>query len=299
MKDNEKYKKSRNIIINERKRCLYIKPRGKKEYIKYKREYILLENYLKIIRKNKQNGGNDNIKYTLTDGAYIFTIDGIEKKIEIQELMEKILKISKQNGDIKSNKNSKGVNIINIDEIIKLNADKLKSILDDKPPINTLHDVLKNKEESKESKESKVSNRSNRSNMSNRSKGGKRSNRSKRTNRSKGGGKDDDYLKLLEARAETLKHLRRREEERAREKEIEIERERRERELEFDNLITKRAETLKKHYQSDEESDEESDRGVFSTHIETRNGITYVTKKNNEGNIISRKRIVGIISDDV
>ena len=218
MKDNEKYKKSRNIIINERKRCLYIKPRGKKEYIKYKREYILLENYLKIIRKNKQNGGNDNIKYTLTDDAYIFTIDGIEKKIEIQELMEKILKYPKQNGDIKSNKNSKGVNIINIDEIIKLNADTLKSILDDKPPINTLHDVLK-KEESKESKVSKVSNRSNRSNMSNmsnRSKGGKRSNRSKRTNRSKGGGKDDDYLKLVEARAKSWnEHFRR-------EKEIEI-----------------------------------------------------------------------------
>lgn len=144
MKDNEKYKKSRNIIINERKRCLYIKPRGKKEYIKYKREYILLENYLKIIRKNKQNGGNDNIKYTLTDNAYIFTIDGIEKKIEIQELMEKILNNPEQNRDkLKSNKNSKGVNIINIDEIIKLNADKLISILDDKPPINTFHDVLK------------------------------------------------------------------------------------------------------------------------------------------------------------
>lgn len=141
MKDNEKYKKSRNIIINERKRCLYIKPRGKKEYIKYKREYILLENYLKIIRKNKQNGGNDNIKYTLTDNAYIFTIDGIEKKIEIQELMEKILNNPEQNRDkLKSNKNSKGVNI---DEIIKLNADKLISILDDKPPINTFHDVLK------------------------------------------------------------------------------------------------------------------------------------------------------------
>lgn len=141
MKDNEKYKKSRNIIINERKRCLYIKPRGKKEYIKYKREYILLENYLKIIRKNKQNGGNDNIKYTLTDNAYIFTIDGIEKKIEIQELMEKILNYPEQNRDkLKSNKNSKGVNI---DEIIKLNADKLISILDDKPPINTFHDVLK------------------------------------------------------------------------------------------------------------------------------------------------------------
>jgi len=65
--------------------------------------------------------------------------------------------------------------------------------------------------------------------------------------------------------------------------------------LEFDNLITKRAETLNKHYQSDKESD----RGVFSTHIEKRNGITYVTKKNNKGNIISREMIVEIISDDV
>lgn len=120
--------------------------------------------------------------------------------------------------------------------------------------------------------------------MSNRS---NRSNRSKRTNmsnRSKGGGYDD-YLNLVEARAETLNEHFQREAERAREREIE---------LVINDLITKRAKTLNNHNQSDEESD----RGVFSTHIEKRNGRTYVIKKDNEGNIISREMIVGIISDE-
>jgi hypothetical protein len=55
-KDN--YKKIRTDIINGKKRCIYMKPKGKREYVKSKGEFVLLSVYIKKMQKKmKIKGG--------------------------------------------------------------------------------------------------------------------------------------------------------------------------------------------------------------------------------------------------
>ena len=53
------YNKIKTVIINGRKKCIYMKPRGTREYVKYNKEFVLLNRYIKLISKKlkKQKGG--------------------------------------------------------------------------------------------------------------------------------------------------------------------------------------------------------------------------------------------------
>ena len=52
------YKKIRTDIINGKKRCIYMKPKGKREYVKRKGEFVLLSVYIKKMQKKmKIKGG--------------------------------------------------------------------------------------------------------------------------------------------------------------------------------------------------------------------------------------------------
>ena len=54
------YKKFRTDIINGKKRCIYMKPKGKREYVKSKGEFVLLSVYIKKMQKKmKIKGGGD------------------------------------------------------------------------------------------------------------------------------------------------------------------------------------------------------------------------------------------------
>ena len=52
------YKKIRTDIINGKKRCIYMKPKGKREYVKSGGEFVSLSAYIKTLqKKNKKKGG--------------------------------------------------------------------------------------------------------------------------------------------------------------------------------------------------------------------------------------------------
>jgi hypothetical protein len=54
------YKKIRTDIINGKKRCIYMKPKGKREYVKSGGEFVSLSAYIKTLqKKNKKKGGGD------------------------------------------------------------------------------------------------------------------------------------------------------------------------------------------------------------------------------------------------
>ena len=59
MNKTVQYNKIKTVIINGRKKCIYMKPRGTREYVKYNKEFILLNRYIKLISKKlkKQKGG--------------------------------------------------------------------------------------------------------------------------------------------------------------------------------------------------------------------------------------------------
>jgi hypothetical protein len=55
---NVDYKKIRTDIINGKKRCVYMKPKGKREYVKSGGEFVSLSAYIKTLqKKNKKKGG--------------------------------------------------------------------------------------------------------------------------------------------------------------------------------------------------------------------------------------------------
>lgn len=51
------YKKVRTDVINGKKRCIYMKPKGKREYVKSNGEFVLLSAYMKAIQKKYKNKG--------------------------------------------------------------------------------------------------------------------------------------------------------------------------------------------------------------------------------------------------
>ena len=53
------YNKIKTVLINGKKKCIYMKPRGTREYVRHNKEFILLNRYLKLISKKlkKQKGG--------------------------------------------------------------------------------------------------------------------------------------------------------------------------------------------------------------------------------------------------
>ena len=53
------YKKIRTDIINGKKRCIYIKLKGKREYVKSKGEFVLLSVYIKKMQKKYKNKGGE------------------------------------------------------------------------------------------------------------------------------------------------------------------------------------------------------------------------------------------------
>jgi hypothetical protein len=58
MADKMDYKKIRTDIINGKKRCIYMKPKGKREYVKSGGEFVSLSAYIKTLqKKNKKKGG--------------------------------------------------------------------------------------------------------------------------------------------------------------------------------------------------------------------------------------------------
>lgn len=66
---NVDYKKIRTDIINGKKRCIYMKPKGKREYVKSGGEFVSLSAYIKTLqKKNKKKGGAG---YINEDGKYI------------------------------------------------------------------------------------------------------------------------------------------------------------------------------------------------------------------------------------
>ena len=52
------YKKIRTILVYGKKKCIYMKPKGKREYVKSKGEFVLLSVYIKKMQKKmKIKGG--------------------------------------------------------------------------------------------------------------------------------------------------------------------------------------------------------------------------------------------------
>lgn len=47
-----KYIKIRKETINGKSRCIYMKPKDAREYVRYNKEYLLLNRYLKLSSKN-------------------------------------------------------------------------------------------------------------------------------------------------------------------------------------------------------------------------------------------------------
>jgi len=85
-KDN--YKKIRTILVYGKKRCIYMKPKGTREYVKSKGEYVLLSVYAKRVEKmaaeklvknkngkNKLRGSEDKrtnyVKKNIVDNSVI------------------------------------------------------------------------------------------------------------------------------------------------------------------------------------------------------------------------------------
>jgi len=52
MKPQIKFIKSKDIFINNKKRCIYTKPNDTKEYVKNNKKFILLSRYIKLNSKN-------------------------------------------------------------------------------------------------------------------------------------------------------------------------------------------------------------------------------------------------------
>jgi hypothetical protein len=62
MKPQIKFIKSREVFINNKKRCIYTKPNDTKEYVKNNKKFILLSRYIKLNSKNLiKFGGVRNI----------------------------------------------------------------------------------------------------------------------------------------------------------------------------------------------------------------------------------------------
>jgi hypothetical protein len=59
MTDKIYYKKIRRDIINGKKRCIYMKPKGKCEYVKSGGDFVLLSAYIKALQKKIKNKGGD------------------------------------------------------------------------------------------------------------------------------------------------------------------------------------------------------------------------------------------------
>lgn len=55
MKPQIKFIKSKDIFINNKKRCIYTKPNDTKEYVKNNKKFILLSRYIKSNSKNLKN----------------------------------------------------------------------------------------------------------------------------------------------------------------------------------------------------------------------------------------------------
>jgi hypothetical protein len=55
MTDKIYYKKIRTDIINGKKRCIYMKPKGKREYVKSGGDFVLLSAYIKALQKKIKN----------------------------------------------------------------------------------------------------------------------------------------------------------------------------------------------------------------------------------------------------
>ena len=51
------YIKVRTDIINGKKRCIYMKPKGKREYVKSGGDFVLLSAYIKALQKKIKNKG--------------------------------------------------------------------------------------------------------------------------------------------------------------------------------------------------------------------------------------------------
>jgi hypothetical protein len=61
MKPQIKFIKSKDIFINNKKRCIYTKPNDTKEYVKNNKKFILLSRYIKLNSKNLKKS-KKNIK---------------------------------------------------------------------------------------------------------------------------------------------------------------------------------------------------------------------------------------------
>ena len=53
------YKKIRTILVYGKKKCIYMKPKGKQEYVKSKGEFVLLSVYIKKMQKKYKNKGGE------------------------------------------------------------------------------------------------------------------------------------------------------------------------------------------------------------------------------------------------
>ena len=74
------YKKIRTDIINGKKRCIYMKPKGKREYVKSKGEFVLLSVHIKKMQKKMKIKGGYG--YYDKDGIYTYTKDPISHKVK-------------------------------------------------------------------------------------------------------------------------------------------------------------------------------------------------------------------------
>ena len=101
------YKKIRTDIINGKKRCIYMKPKGKREYVKSKGEFVLLSVYIKKMQKKMKIKGG------------VGYIDERGRHIESDPLLTKVWK---KLNDLKARGKSftKGIRGKNLDELVPL-----------------------------------------------------------------------------------------------------------------------------------------------------------------------------------
>jgi hypothetical protein len=74
------YKKIRTDIINGKKRCIYMKPKGKREYVKSNGEFVLLSVYIKKMQKKMKIKGG--FGYFNEDGRYIYTSTPLKNRVQ-------------------------------------------------------------------------------------------------------------------------------------------------------------------------------------------------------------------------
>ena len=155
------YKKVKTVLVYGKKKCIYMKPKGTREYVKSKGEYVLLPVYVKRVAKiaakkliknkngkKKLRGGEHKSKTVKSKTVKSLQVRDVnDKKVldlcEITDLNTELVLLSKEfidNETIYSEKDRCKLQTKDVNGSIKFNINGVKKILFDyKPPFEKLY----------------------------------------------------------------------------------------------------------------------------------------------------------------